>query len=332
MLGELFGFKKTSTSTELPEIFPLEIKKSNFIEIDVKNIYSKILNDVFERTHGLTDEQLPLLFDNCLASEHSFGLISMLAQAMANKTRLFLVYQKDIDLVRKATQTEQAQIERDYKEKNSSDTGIFVSFENYDRSDMVKLYSALEYCAVAAFNKNMNLAKALQVKMNDMRASVNLVDSDKVVEQAQAIAKSLAAGRDVLIDAKDILDLLKPDSSAAEGAMNLINQRRAFYLGSFPASYVSGLLGKGLGDTGNADARATERGLKGYFFSIVKPVVEALFEVKVTFRTEDYESMATALETLRTFEITADDYLTADEKKSTVRKMFGFGVEKAKEP
>lgn len=321
--ASFFGIGSSSTNVELPELFPLAVAESRFIQTDVTHIYAKILTDVIERTEGIKDELMTSLWDNCLQSENSEGLISMLSKAMTDKKELFLTYDSGLKLLRKATPVEQTEIKADYLKMGKSEKGTYISFKNLDKTDMVKIYSGLEYCAIASLNKNMNLSKAVQLRMSDLRASVASMDSAAVETQAKAIATALSKGKDVMVDVKDIIETLKPDLSATEKTMTFINQRRCFYLG-MPASYNVGELSTGLSDTGQADSKAIERGLKSYFFSVIKPVLESVFSIKVSFRSDDMVQVTTALEALKTFELVSDEYMSAENKLKTVNKLFGF--------
>lgn len=313
-LSNWFGWNASATpSDELPEIFPLEVSESEFVKVDVVTIYQKILTDVLERIQGLTDDQIALLWDNCVASESADGLITMLAKAMTDKKDLFLVYDKALKLVRVATQAEATIIAGDYKTKGESKAGVYISFKNFERADMVKLYSALEYCTVAALHKSMNLSKAIQLKMNDMRSSVSLTDSTVVVTQAQTIAASLADGKDILLDAKDAIETTSPDLTAVKESILFLNQKRSFYLG-MPEAYINGEQTGGMGTTGENDTKAIERGLKNYYFSILKPVLEAVFGAKVTYKSQDFRQIAGAMEVLKTLSL-IDESLISEENK-----------------
>jgi hypothetical protein len=160
-----FGSVISGQVTELENIFPLEMQKTDFIRIDATNIYSKILTDTFERTHGISNDTQPLLFDNCHMSDSKEGLITMLAKAMVDKKDLFIVYDRAVKIIRKATGEEQSKIRADYEAQGESGVGSFISFKNYDRSDMVLLFSALEYATTSALNKDINVSNAIQFKM-----------------------------------------------------------------------------------------------------------------------------------------------------------------------
>ncbi len=308
---------------DLPVIFPLSLGEKDFVSCDVLNIYKKILTDVAERSDGLSEDHEQLLWDNCLASESSRGLITLLSWAMLEKCDLFLVVDTATGVLRRATDTEAAQIQADYKSKAESAVGVFVSFRLYTRTDMIRIYSALEYTTVAALNKAMNLSKSIQFKVSDLRASTALSDKAEAKAQGKAIATGLSKGLDVMLDAKDIIETATPDLSATNAAIEFLSEKRAFYLG-LPCSYITGELNSGLGDTGQADAKAIERGLKAYYVSIFKPVCEALFKSKLTFKSDDFMQIATSIEVLKTFELVSDELMSAENKLSIINRLFGL--------
>lgn len=312
------------SSNSLPNIFPLALSKDVFIQSDIEQTYRKILTDVIDRTHGIPEKVEPSLWDNCLQSEAQAGLISLLAEAMTKKRDLFLVYKRGV--IRKALQHEEATIRQDYAKSGESYQGVFISFRKYKRTEMLELYSAFEYCVLGSLNKTLNISKAVQVKINDLRASVSLADSDLAVSQARSIANALQNGNDVLLDKNDSIESATPDTSSTEKAIVFLDAKRAFVLG-LPLAYVSGEQTGGLGSTGEADMRAVERGLKQYFVSIIRPVVEILFGVTVEFRTEDFRQTTTALQVLKDFELTSDEYLSRESKQQIVARVFDLDAD-----
>jgi hypothetical protein len=316
-----FGWGSSDVdSDELPLIFPLEFKKEQFIEIDVMHIYSKILTDVMERCHGLDDEQQELLWDNCIASEANHGLISLLSRAMTFRRNLFLVYDKALSVLRLANPLEQAQIEADYKKQGSSAAGVFISFQHFLRSDLVRLYSALEYATIAGLHKSMNLSIAMQLKISDLRSSTSLIDSADVKAQAQKIAKSLAHGRDIMIDAKDEVENTLTDLTAVKASIDYLSEKRAFYLG-MPASYLTGIQTGGLGSTGEQDTKAVERGLKNYYYSILKPVLEVLFDADLSYKSQDFRQIDQAMNALKTFALVDEEIISLENKTLIINKL-----------
>jgi hypothetical protein len=326
-LNTWFGWKFNTTPEELPAVFPLKITERDFINTDVENIYSMILTDVLERTHGIPDEVHDMLWDSCLKNASSEGLVTMLAKAMSERKQIFLVYERALRILRYATDEEAQRIREDYQTMGESQLGTFISFEKYVRTDMVRLYSAIEYYTVSSLNKQANLSSALQFKAKDLRGSTSAVDSSEVRSRAINVTKGLGQGKDVLIDAEDKIETATLQMEPVNKAIEFINQKRAFYL-RLPSSYISGdLQAGGLSDTGEADQRAMERGLKSYFVSIIKPVLSSVFGISVQYKSQDFRMIGQALSALQTFSITDDDIVTQDQKRLIVQKLLDLEVE-----
>jgi hypothetical protein len=319
-LSNLFNFTKTnSNDVEISCIYPMHLEYEFFVRTDLMQIYGKILTDCVERTEGIPEDIKPSLWDNCLSSESKKGLISLLSEAMANKAELFLVYQMGV--IRKATNSEIEQIKQDYQTQGQSSLGVFCSFRNYSKTDMVKIYSGMEYAVLSSLNKMMNLSNAIQFKMAELRNSVGTVDSGQAVAQARAIATALGNGSDVLIDKLDSIETSKTDMQSTKDSIAFIDAKRSFYLG-LPTSYLNGEQTSGIGSTGEADTRAVERGLKSYFVSVLNPVLTALFGITTSFKSQDFRQIGSGLEALKTFELVDNELVSLEDKQRIIRKLF----------
>jgi hypothetical protein len=308
-------------NAELPEIYPFGLALQQFVKADMLATYSKILTDTVERTHGLDKKLEPLLWDNCVQNQSQEGLIDLVANAMVDKRDLYIVYKPSVQVLRQADRIEAEQIKRDYEQKGESPLGVYISFTKYRRTDMLRIYSELEYCILASLHKTVNLSKAVQVKIDKLRESVSLSDAEVGRIQAKSIAEALGRGSDVLLDAGDSIETSTPDISPTEKAITFLDTKRSFILG-LPTSYISGIQTPGIGSTGEADMRAVERGLKQYFISIVQPVIKAIFGIDPEFKSQDFRQMTSALEALRTFDLVSDENLSRKSKREIVARMF----------
>lgn len=325
LLGSIgFGGKWFGTPrAELPKLFPLPINEAEFIKIDTITIYKRILTDVLERTYGIPTKRQSVLWDSCLKSESSNGLVSLLSEAMFNKAELYLVYRGELNILRKATSSEQNQIKADYEKGGDSTVGFYISFKKFELTDMLKVYSALEYCTISSLYKSENISTAIQVKINEMRKSISEGDSKGPIERASAIAQGLEQGRAVILDAGDTIEMATPDLTSVEKAMSFIDRKRSFYLG-LPANYITGLSGASMSDSGEKEAKAVERGLKSYYFSIIAPVVDKMFGIVSTFKSEDFYGLTTALSALTTFNMDSGEYISHENKTQIINKLFGL--------
>lgn len=326
----LFSFLGAKTDADkLPDIFPIPILQKDFVAIDVENTFSRILTDTLERTQGIPDEKESILWDNCLVSENRDGLVTLLSKAMADKKELFLVYIESTKVIRKATSEEQEKIKVGYEEKAESvklgggAVGLYVSFKNYLRADMIRFWSALEFCAVGGLWKQANISKTVQIKINDLRGSVSLNDSAAAKAQAKAMAEGMSEGLDILADAKDVIESLTPDMTATNATLELIAKKKSDYLG-LPPTYFGAEGKSSMNDTGKGDSRKVERGLKNYFLSVIKPVLDGLLEIEAEYKSEDADGIDSALKTLETMDRTSNEFLGAENKTKIVNKAFGL--------
>lgn len=325
-----FDFLNPKTQTnnwnEIEDIFPLAVTKSEFLKNDILSTYEKILTDTIDRTFGIPKKAERYLWDNVVGESDNDGLVSMLAKGMANQSDIYIVYKPSIEVIRYATRDEEKQIQADYKKDGKSKVGVFVSFKNYERTKMLKIWSAFEFCLLAGMNKQLNLSKAMQVKINELRQSVSLNDSDVAVKQAKDIANALKRGNDILIDKNDEIAVTNVNMDASEKSMNFLAQKKAWIL-SLPASYLSGEQTGGIGSTGENDSRAIENGLKQYFLTIIKPVCDLLFGTDVKFKSRDFRNMTTALEVLKTFDLVSDENISRESKQEIVARVFDLDLE-----
>ncbi len=222
--------KKSTSSNEIANIFPLSLKATDFIRNDIISTYTKILTDTVDRTFGIPKQANQYLWDNVVEDGNNTGLVTMLAVSMCDQTDLFIVYKPSIQVIRKATRDEENQIRADYKKDGKSSIGVFVSFKNYKRTTMLKIWSEFEYCLLAGMNKQLNLSQAMQIKINDMRASVSLQDSQVAIDQAQSIALALKNGNDVMIDKNDEIAVLNVNMDASQKAMDFLATKKAWIL------------------------------------------------------------------------------------------------------
>lgn len=313
-----------STGASVDEIYKFGMHCDAFVKADVYATYRKILIDVIERTHGIPDDVQKHLWDNVVASEAPEGLISLLVEGMYNRGEVFIVYKSDV--MRKADPAEKEKIREDYKREGRSSTGTYLNFKSFDTTDLVKIFSALEYAVLKGLHKSVNLSRAIQLKISELRKSVALGDAQVAIDQAKSIASALRDGDDIIIDVGDEIVTATPDVTPAEKAIAFTNQKRAYYLG-FPMSYISGEQTGGIGSTGEGDNRAIERGLKAFYYSIIKPALKAIFNIDTTFKSTDFREMGTALEALNTFELISPEILSTKAKNRIIARLLDLDFE-----
>jgi hypothetical protein len=315
------GATTSGNDNALGESFPMVVKRADFIECDIFSTFSKILIDVVDRTQGITDKVEDVLWDNCVKDSSEYGLISMLAYAMATMSELCLVYKSSTNILRKATMEEADKIKKDYEKSAKSSLGVLISFQNFKRTELLKLYASLEYCSIGSLYKSANVAMSVQFKIDELRSAVGLQDSAVARAQGVSMAAAVAQGKNVMLSGKDAIVTTTPDVVATEKSIALTDAKKAYYLG-FPISYITGAQGgSSLSDTGQGDTRAIERGLRPYFFSIIKPALKALFNISAEFRTQDFINLKAAIDVISGLDLVSEDILNLDQKRNIVNRV-----------
>lgn len=325
----MFNSYDASTS-ELPVIYTFPVSLAEFANLDILTTFQKILTDATERVHGLSEDAKATLWDSCLYADSSDGLITLLAKAMSGKKQLFIVYISSVGVLRVASADEEKQIRTDYKERGFSSTGTWFDFSNFRMTELLSVYSGFEYTILCGLDKSIRLSSAIQLKVSDLRGSVASVDAAIAINQAIAIAKALGRGRDVMIDSKDVVQTAQVDITPTEKAIEFLDSKRAYILG-LPVSYLDGIQTPGMGSTGEQDTRATERGLKHFFLTILYPAFLAIFDEKTEFRSQDFRQMATAIEALKSFTLTDDALLSVKSKREILSRLFELDEDQTKE-
>jgi hypothetical protein len=128
------------------------------------------------------------------------------------------------------------------------------------------------------------------------------------------------------MDKNDEIVTAAPDTSSIQESIEFLDCKRSFYY-SMPLSYITGEQTSGIGSTGEADTRAVERGLKNYYISVMKPVLEALFEIQTSFKSNDFRQIGSALEAIKTFELIGNDLVSQDDKKTIIQRLLDIDPE-----
>jgi hypothetical protein len=335
----LFGinFGKSSGGTcVMPELWQMQLQCSLYTEIQLRAIYTRILSEVFSRCHGISDDFRPLLYTS-MEGEGQIGLIEHIVRAMAKQSALVLKYNAGIIVEPKWD--EQKKILDAMKKGERSKQTLALSFTKYDRTTMLRQLLWHKYLLLCAENKALNLSTAVQIKINALRDSVSMKDfkaEGGPFDQAREIAQALLDGRATAMDSKDLIELMTPDTGPLEKVGDSVHREAALILG-LPLSWITGTAESGLGDSGDKDARAIERGLQPYFWESVYPAYFGLFGGKLKFKTEDYRNITPALDAMRTFQLDDGELLPKEIQQRILYQLLDIqeqppGVKQSKKP
>lgn len=324
-------------SFDNPYPFGERIAESVFVDYCLENIYRKILTDCYGKTKGIEVEHKKFYWDTAVKSygksNADKGLITMLAKAMATKQDLYLVYKSDV--LRNADNQESEFIREAFNNESRLNgqspwqspgqspggqspwqspeqcPGYWFSFREYTLSDILKVLYTFQYIILGSTYTNMNVAKAVQLKINDLRKLVSDNDKANPLKQGTDLVAALKEGKSVMLDAADKIEHAVVEMEPTDVAVKFINGMIAFYLNA-PLSYVNGQLAQGISTTGESDGIAVERCLESFFNSVFKPVSDEIFKSDITFVSDDWRKLGAVANIIPVIESTT---LIDDEKK-----------------
>lgn len=286
MLGNIFS---TESIFFIDNPYVLSLTQETFIVNEVQSLYKKLLFDCLSRSEGLptvktksankksTELDLSAYYDSVIVGDAgSKGLVSYLAEAMQKKTKVSLVY--DTGIIREADNKEQQEID-----SGKSKIGAACDFSNYIKTDILTFYFSLFYVAIGSLNSQMNISKALQIKISKLRELVGFKDAASAKKQGKAISDALKKGNSTLMDEMDKIEAMKLDTKPSGEAIDLIVSRIAGVIG-MPVSYINGLISTGLTAAGQGDELVVERGLQNIFNEVFKRVSDKLLGTNLTFK------------------------------------------------
>lgn len=325
--------------------FDLTIKEDDFARYMISNLFSKIFlmifdkmkfenksdsskknnkkqeNNIVSENSNLKEIYAPAFYDNMSSVEVNKGIIQELSKAIAKKTKVFLVCEQqvkdEIFIVREGTADE----EQKYDEaKGIVKNQIKMDFSQYVLTDLLLLYFNMIYWIIRSTNTNVRLSNSILVKISKLRELVANDDAEGVIKQAEEINNALKSGNSVITDKEDSLERMQIDADSTVKALEIAFSLIAGLLG-LPISFFNGILTTGLTQTGDSDNLAIERGLIPFYYSIMKPCTEKLFNIKTKFIKDNTSRIKTLTEILPALELT--DLLTQEQKQEIVGDLIG---------
>lgn len=316
-LGGLFRKDNRGVYTDLIAPFTVDMKAADFVDFKVVTLYAKILRRCYAKSSGLSDEQAANLWDSVDLGDAQHGIINKVSFAMAKKKELILF--KDGGIVREAEPAEAEQIKKDYAERGRSDKGVYLNFKKYSLTDVLRLYMAFIFEIIRGAWVNVNLTKALQLKIADARKTIAASDAADPMQVASNVVSALKEGKSVFLDAGDEVKTTELQTQAIKDALSLVYGLLAGELG-VSTSFICGELTSGMAVTGEADVNANEDGIKDFFNSVFKPIMDKLFGVSLKFKSDNWRRIKEFAQIIPFVETA--EYIDEDKKRELLERLF----------
>ena len=322
----MFGINKEKNLIQKDNLnlcFDLSLKEKEFVDYMISDLYQSILTMCFDKIifpdaeKDFKDKITPSFYDNLSVEGINKGIIKNLAYGIVQNKTIFLVNASAGDniIVRQGTQEELQKYE---KEQGNIKNQIQMDFTKYNQSKTLKLFYSMIYWIIRATNTNVKISNSVLVKIAKLRELVAKEDAEEVIKQAKEINDAIKKGNSIIADKDDTMERLEINSQATKDALDV-----AFSLISglikMPLSFVNGELTTGLTQTGDSDNLAIERGLKNYYYTILKPCTEKLFETKTRFSSDNTAKLKTLIGILPQLELST--LLTDDEKRAIIEDL-----------
>lgn len=304
--------------TDIANPYKLKVDEQTFVNFQTSLLYQKILKRCYAKSLGMTDEQARNLWDSVELSNAQYGTITLVADAMTMKKELVLV--NDSGIVRIATNEEADEIKKAYAEGNTSSKGVYMNFQKYTMTDIIKIYMGLIFDIMGGAKVNLGLGKALQLKIADLRKTVASSSSEDAKKQAEAIATALKDGKSTCLDAGDSIITTPLQTAPIIDGLKLVYGCLASLLG-VSTSFVAGELTSGMAVTGEADVNANEDGIKDFFNSVFKPIHDKLFGIQLKFKTDNWRKFKEFAQVIPYVE--SSMFITEEQKMQFFEYLFG---------
>ena len=287
--------------------YKLGLDERRFIENRTQVLYEKILKRCFHKTIGLDDDTGNIASSVFLSVEYGAqqnGTIPLVAKAMTQMRKIYLVYRESAGVVRVATSEEQQEIDRHYKDYQNTvsklkndDRGMILDFSKYELTRLIKCYISLLYAVLDSANTQVNLARSLQIKIDKLRENISVLTSDDAIKQANQINDALKAGNSILLSSMDEVIQTAINSESTAKAIEIFNTA----------------LASDLSATGDADINYEDTGIKDFWATIWKPICVKLYGKEgVKYKTDRWRYLEAKLKSLVYIE---SSLLFTDEQK-----------------
>lgn len=322
----MFGITKEKNLIQKENLslnFDLSLKEKNFVDYMISDLYQSILTMCFDKIifpeaeKDFKDKITPSFYDNLSVEGINKGIIKNLAYSIVQNQKVFLVNVSNGDntIVRQGTQEELQKYE---KEQGNIKNQIEMDFTKYNQSKTLRLFYSMIYWIIRATNTNVKISNSVLVKIARLRELVAKEDAENVIKHAKEINEAIEQGDSIVADKDDTMERLEINSQATKDALDIVFSLISGLI-KMPLSFVNGELTTGLTQTGDSDNLAIERGLKNYYYTILKPCTEKLFDTKTRFTSDNTAKLKTLIGILPQLELST--LLTDEEKRAIIEDL-----------
>lgn len=308
-----FARLRKKNPRDLPEganINPLIITRERFIEIAIRELYSRIMYSTLEMV-AMPKDVDKSDFAVTVYDRHSpklvKGLVHHIVDAMASGSSVTL---KKRPIPSRKNAYFFDELVGNHSEKPADI--VQMDFSEYDRTDVLQEYYGMIFDSILSAARLIRVGSSIILKIADLS---NLISDKEILlaveTQLEQVQAALEEGKTGYID-KDsdvTMPVVKVDSveSQIKFAYSLICNATGR-----PMSFVNGEIAASLGSTGEGDRKQNRQASIYDFNSVLRGIFEAVFSADFEIK-PDIETLSSLSDFMSTIEIST--MLSEDEKR-----------------
>ncbi|MDG3034187.1 hypothetical protein P7245_22430 [Vibrio parahaemolyticus] len=281
-----------SMATELENF---SVTDQNFVQYLVSGMYRRILFTTL-RYIALDEGEEKTVIPTCMNryTPASIGLIGHISNAIASKSRLVL---RKIKLSDGSYAFEKVNAQPDAVD--SSPDLIELDFKKHYDSDLMKMYASILYAALLGALRGVKMTQAVLIGLFGLSDNIATDENLKLIKaQSKSINEGIKNGKSSVTDSNSKINFVSYDIDPVAKTKEFIFQKFSTVTG-FPLSFFNGEGGSALSDTGKSDEKQIRRACEYYFYEILNPALEAVFDKSFSLKPDiDTDEIASVMSTV----------------------------------
>ncbi|MDR1498711.1 MAG: hypothetical protein LBS34_00280 [Rickettsiales bacterium] len=284
----LFNLAKKNENQDdfIPLSFGLDIQERDYKRLFVKNIYSNIFEYLLTKTNFTRESEREMVFNlsfnNSEKTSQMNGLISILVNSLLDNNPVILRYNKSVNTI----------TEENYNANNFSINDLKPNSCIADYSQKQSEVKLLSYYARTIYNtyksieNKTRVSNAIVVIFERLSDKINFVERKSFVKQLKEFKRAVESGGLAYLDnAKlqygiaDVNNEIKVQENNRENIANALN---------LPLNFLFGTTTQGLGTRHEEDSLSLDRTMQKNFVSLWQPIIEKLFNIKISYAIDKY--------------------------------------------
>lgn len=305
----------------ITEVCPFSIIKQRYIEIAIRELYSRILYttlDIVAIPENLEKSDFSKTIYDTHSPEMVRGLMYYIIEAMADEEKVIL-RKRPLKGTQKGYWFEEHSgfvgARREDDDVKRWDL-VHLDFEEFHRTELLEEYFGMIFDSIVGAAKLIRVGGAIVLKIADLSELISDKEVLLAVEtQVKQINLALEESRGAYIDSESEIEMPTVDMTPAVEQMKFGFSLVCNATGR-PMSFVNGEIAASLGSTGEGDRKQNRQASVRDFYEILKGVFDSVFREDFELK-PDLEQLTEVGDFLNALEMSS--IITAEEKRHAVK-------------